>query len=154
MLFGHRELRKIVVENELLQDLGVDWPTFLEAKRDLKFQLGIQSYKSAQALACYLTIVRAAADPKVRKKQNLVTAHDVLTVATAILRDVTTHIIEEMQGAHDSFFSVGTRQHEGEAFRIERATKSGRPVPPTDAQKGKPNPKADIAKVPPRGIKA
>lgn len=138
VLFGHRDLKGVIEDNELLQDLGIDFATFVSAKRDLKFQLGIQTYKSAQAVAVYLTIVRAAVDPKVRKKKNFVTDREVLDPAGAILRDVTTHIIEEMQGAHDSFFAVGDRKVVGEQFRIDRAKKSGRPVPAADAPKGRP----------------
>lgn len=149
---GHRDLRKIVEDNELLQDLGIDWQTFLDAKRDLKFQLGIQTYKSAQALAVYLTVVRAACDPKVKKTKNLVTDTEVLGHAGELLRDVTTHIIEEMQAAHDSFFAVGDRKQVGEQFRIDRAKKSGRPVPPTNAGRSKPAPKGDLR--PRGGVKA
>ncbi|MBI1946072.1 MAG: hypothetical protein HYS27_10270 [Deltaproteobacteria bacterium] len=140
VVLGHRDLVKVIGDNELLQDLGIDFATFLSAKRDLKFQLGIQTYKSAQALAVYLTVVRAAADPKVKKTKNFVTDREVLDPAGAILRDVTTHIIEEMQGAHDSFFAVGDRKQVGEQFRIDRAKKSGRPVPAADAPKGRPTP--------------
>jgi hypothetical protein len=135
-----RRIQKIVESNELLQDLGITWKTFVEAKRDLKFQLGLQSYKSAQALACYLSVIRAACDPKVRKTHNLVTDGEVLQLAGDVLRDVTTHIIEEMQNAHDTFFSVGDRQQVGEEFRLERAKKSGRPAPPANAPKGRPLP--------------
>lgn len=140
VVLGHRDLVKVIGDNELLQDLGIDFATFLSAKRDLKFQLGIQTYKSAQALAVYMTVVRAAADPKVKKTKNFVTDREVLDPAGAILRDVTTHIIEEMQGAHDSFFAVGDRKQVGEQFRIDRAKKSGRPVPAADAPKGRPTP--------------
>lgn len=142
VLFGHRDLKGVIDDNELLQDLGIDFATFVSAKRDLKFQLGIQTYKSAQAIAVYLTVVRAAADPKVRKKKNFVTDREVLDLAGAVLRDVTTHIIEEMQAAHDSFFAVGDRKVVGEQFRIDRAKKSGRPVPAADAPKGRATPAA------------
>jgi hypothetical protein len=152
VLFGHRDLKGMIEDNELLQDLGIDFATFLSAKRDLKFQLGIQTYKSAQSLAVYLTIVRAAADPKVRKKKNLVSDREVLDLASAILREVTTHIIEEMQGAHDSFFAVGDRKVTGEQFRIDRAQKSGRPVPAADAPKGRPTPNV-AAKAKPGALK-
>lgn len=152
VVFGHRDLKGVIDDNELLQDLGIDFPTFVSAKRDLKFQLGIQTYKSAQALALYLTVVRAAADPKVMKKKNFVTDREVLDGAGAILRDVTTHIIEEMQGAHDSFFAVGDRKVAGEQFRIDRAKKSGRPVPAADAPKGRPAP-AVAAKPKPGALK-
>lgn len=142
VVLGHRDLAKVIGDNELLQDLGIDFATFVSAKRDLKFQLGIQTYKSAQALAVYLTVVRAAADPKVRKTKNFVTDREVLDPAGALLRDLTTHIIEEMQAAHDSFFAVGDRKQVGEQFRIDRAKKSGRPVPPAGAPKGRPLPDA------------
>lgn len=140
VVFGHRDLKKIIDDNELLQDLGIDFLTFVDAKRDFKFQLGIQTYKSAQALALYLTVIRAAADPKVRKTKNLVTDVEVLSLAGELLRDVTTHIIEEMQAAHDSFFAVGDRKQVGEQFRIDRAKKSGRPAPASNAPKGRPSP--------------
>lgn len=135
---GHRDVRKIIEGNELLQDLRITWQTFLDAKRDLKFQLGLQGYKSAQALAVYLTVVRASCDPKVKKGKNLVSDEEVLKHAGELLRDVTTHIIEEMQGAHDSFFAVADRKQAGEQFRVDRAQKSGRPVPPPTAPKGRP----------------
>ncbi|HEY4222720.1 MAG TPA: hypothetical protein VGO62_15295 [Myxococcota bacterium] len=155
VVFGHRDLNKIVVDNELLQDLGIDWRTFVDAKRDFKFQLGIQTYKSAQALAVYLTVVRAAADVKVRKTRNFVTDVEVLGLAGDILRDVTTHIIEEMQSAHDTFFAVGDRKVVGEQFRIDRAKKSGRAVPAANAPKGRATPvpaKGDLR--PKGGMKA
>jgi hypothetical protein len=152
VVLGHRDLRKVIEDNEILQDLGIDWQTFLDAKRDLKFQLGIQTYKSAQALSVYLTIIRASCDPKVKKTRNFVTDTEVLGPAGEILRDITTHIIEEMQNAHDSFFAVGDRRNVGEQFRIDRAKKSGRPVPEANAPKGRPTPKGDLR--PKGGVKA
>ncbi|MDP2343177.1 MAG: hypothetical protein Q8O67_19625 [Deltaproteobacteria bacterium] len=140
---GHRPLQKIVADNELLQDLGIGWLTFVDAKRDLKFQLGIQSYKSAQAIALYLTVIRAAVDPKVRKTANLVTDVEILDLAKDLLREVTTHLIAEMQDAHDSFFAIGDRSTQGEQFRIDKAKKSGRAVPEANAPKGRPTLKTD-----------
>jgi hypothetical protein len=154
VLLHKRRIQQIVESNELLQDLGVTWLTFVDAKRDLKFQLGLQTYKSALALACYLTVIRAACDPKVRKKDNVVTDAEVLKIAGGLLRDVTTHIVEEMQDAHDSFFAVGDRAKVGEEFRIERAKKSGRPVPAANAPKGKPAPPVPPGKPKPGAMKA
>lgn len=142
VVFGHRPLQKVIADNELLQDLGVTWLVFVDAKRDLKFQLGIQSYKSAQAIALYLTVVRAAVEPKVRKTANFVTDVEVLDLAKGLLREVTTHVIAELQGAHDSFFAVGDRTAMGEQFRVDRAKKSGRAVPDQNAPKGQPTLKA------------
>jgi hypothetical protein len=151
---GHRPLQKIVADNELLQDLGIGWLTFVDAKRDLKFQLGIQSYKSAQAIALYLTVIRAAVDPKVRKTANLVTDVEILDLAKDLLREVTTHLIEEMQNAHDSFFAIGDRSTQGEQFRIDKAKKSGRTVPEPAAPKGRPTLKAEPARPTPGARKA
>ncbi len=148
-----RKLQKIVEDNELLRDLSITWLTFVDAKRDLKFQLGLQTYKAALALACYLTVVRAACDPKVRKTHNLVTDVEILALAGGILRDVTTHIIEEIQNAHDSFFAVGDRRAVGEQFRVDRAKASGRPIPAANAPKGRSMP-VDAPKPKPGGIKA
>lgn len=136
--FGHRPLQKVIADNELLQDLGITWLTFVDAKRDLKFQLGLNSYRSAQCIALYLTVIRAAADPKIRKTANFVTDEEVLDLAKGILREVTTHIIAELQNAHDSFFAVGDRAAVGEQFRIDKAKQSGRAVPDKNAPKGQP----------------
>jgi len=138
VVWGHRPMAKVVADNELLQDLGITWTTFVDAKRDLKFQLGIQSYKSAQAMAVYLTVVRAACEPKVRKTANFVNDEAVLDLAKELLREVTTHVVDCLQGAHDSFFAVGDRAAQGEQFRIDRAKRSGRAVPDADAPKGQP----------------
>lgn len=135
---GHRPLQRVIADNELLQDLGISWLTFVDAKRDLKFQLGQNSYRSAQAIALYLTVLRAAVDPKVRKTHNFVSDGEILELGKGLLREVTTHIIEEMQGAHDSFFAIGDRKVVGEQFRIDRAKKSGRAVPDANAPKGQP----------------
>lgn len=138
VVLGHRPLQKVIADNELLQDLGIGWLTFVDAKRDLKFQLGQNSYRSAQAIALYLTVLRAAADPKVRKTANFVTDTEVLDLGKALLREVTTHVIQELQGAHDSFFAVGDRKAVGEQFRVDKAKKSGRAVPDANAPKGQP----------------
>lgn len=144
--FGHRPLQKVIADNELLQDLGITWLTFVDAKRDLKFQLGLNSYRSAQAVALYLTVVRAAADPKVRKTANFVMDEEILDLAKDLLREITTHVIAEMQDAHDSFFAVGDRKAVGEQFRIDKAKASGRTVPDALAPKGQPTLKAPGSK--------
>jgi len=154
VVFGHRPLQKVIADNELLQDLGVTWMVFVDAKRDLKFQLGIQSYKSAQAIALYLTVVRAAVEPKVRKTANFVADEEVLTLAKDLLREVTTHVIDELQNAHDSFFAVGDRTAMGDQFRIDRAKKSGRTVPDAQAPKGRPTLTAPPARPTPGARKA
>jgi len=150
---GHRPLQKVIADNELLQDLGINWLTFVDAKRDLKFQLGQNSYRSAQAIALYLTVLRAAVDPKVRKTHNFVSDVEILDLGKDLLREVTTHVIAELQGAHDSFFAVGDRKAVGEQFRVDKATKSGRAVPDANAPKGQPTLKGPPTKPGPMGQK-
>jgi hypothetical protein len=111
LLLAKRQPRRLIDDNELLGDLGITFnKTFLTAKKDLKFGLGLQAYKAGQALGLYLLVVRAACDPKVRKDKNLVSDGAVLEVANGLLRDVTTHVVEEMQVQHDEFFRVGDRK--------------------------------------------
>ena len=137
---GHRDLHRLIEQNELLQDLGIAFRNFVDAKRDLKFQLGLQTYKSALALSLYLTVLRAGCDPKVKKQISLVKDAEILTLGSGILRDVTTHVIEHMQLAHNEFFTVGDRKQVGEAFRIDRAKRSGRTAPDASALPGRPTP--------------
>jgi hypothetical protein len=140
VVLGHRPMAQVINDNEMLQDAGITHLRFIDAKRDLKFALGSNTYRSAQAIALYLSVVRAAVDPKVRKKANFVADVEVLALASGILRDLTTHVLQEMQSAHDTFFAVGDRHSVGEQFRLDRAKKSGRAVPAADAPKGKPTP--------------
>jgi len=112
LLLAKRQPARIIGDNEMLQDLDITFQKFLAAKKDLKFQLGLQVYKSAQAVALYLMVVRAAVDPKVRKVKSLVKDEPVIEAANGLLRDVTTHIIEELQVKHDQFFEVGERKQQ------------------------------------------
>ncbi|MCP4502031.1 MAG: hypothetical protein GY822_18900 [Deltaproteobacteria bacterium] len=110
VLLGRRPLARIVDDNESLEDIGIRFKDFVLKKRDLKFSLGRNSYKSAQALAMYFTIIRFAADPKAKKKSNLVKDEDVIGVANELFREVSAHLIEELQLKHDDFFEVGKRK--------------------------------------------
>ncbi len=154
-----RNLGKMIGDNELLQDWGIDFATFLSAKRDLKFQLGLNTYRSAQALALYLSLVRAACDPKVKKTVNLVKDEEILDLANGILRDVTTHVVQEMQLTKDGFLLVGDRRSVAEEERLAKVKKSGRrdPLAPPQAAPGaRPAPGpggAKPSKPPPGGIR-
>lgn len=109
LVLSKRQPPRLVGDNEMLQDLGITPQRFLAARQDLRFQLGLQGYKSAQAIALYLFVVRAAVDPKVRKKVSLVKDEEALGPANDLLRDVVTHVVEHLQIQHDEFFRVGNR---------------------------------------------
>lgn len=100
---------KLIGDNELLQDLGITHAVFLKAKQDLRFQLGLQGYKSAQAISLYLFVVRAAADPKVKKRFALVKDEEAMDPANELLREVVTHVVQHLQITHDEFFQIGKR---------------------------------------------
>lgn len=113
LLISKRSPQRLVDKNEMLQDLGVTHKDFVRARQDLRFHLGLQGYKSAQAIALLLLIVRAACDPKVRKEVSLVKDEEVLASANALLREITTHVIGHMQAGHDRFFEVEGRKKPG-----------------------------------------
>lgn len=110
-----RAIQKVIDDNEALQDLGISFRDFTAKRRDLKFGLGLQGYKSSQALGLYFVIIWKAADPKVRKGKNLVQDVEVLDLANQILREVATHIVEDMQVNKDKFLEVGNRRKIAEA---------------------------------------
>jgi hypothetical protein len=112
-VLAKRNPPRLIGENEMLKDLGVTFQTFTHAKRDLKFGLGLQGYRSGQALGVYLLVVRAACDPKVKKALSLVRDEETLVAANGILRDVATHVIHQMQLDHDEFYAVGQRKELG-----------------------------------------
>ena len=116
-LLGRRPLSKIIDDNEALDDLGIKFKDFVLKKRDLKFTMGLQTYKASQALALYFTVVRYAADPKAKKKLHLVSDNEVLDVANAVLRDVAAHIVEDMQARKDEFFTLNDRKDRAIAAR-------------------------------------
>jgi hypothetical protein len=105
-----KNLNRLIGDNNYLQDHGINFKAFMTAKRDLKFHLGSQTYKSGMALSLYLTVVRASCDPKVRKSDNLISDAELLEIANGILRDVTTHIVEELQLEVDRFYAVDGRR--------------------------------------------
>jgi hypothetical protein len=100
----------VIRDNEMLQDLGITHREFISAQRDMRFQMGLQAYKSGAALGLYFTILRAGCDPKVKKKLNYVRDKELLDLANEVLRDVTKHIVDEMQVQHDKFFEHGDRK--------------------------------------------
>ena len=108
-LLAKRTPVKLIERNEALAEQGIRHKDYLDAKRDLKFNLGLQAYKSSQALALFLTIVRYAADPKAKKHVSFVKDEEVLKAANGLMREIVTHVVEEMQLKYDDFFTVGDR---------------------------------------------
>lgn len=124
MLLHKRRLPKIIGDNHMLQDMGINWGKFQLAKKDLKFHLGSNTFRSSTAIALYLYVVRASVDKKVRKSENLVRDTEILELACGILRDVTTHIVAEMQLKVDTFLTVGERKQAA----IARQNRPRRPL--------------------------
>ena len=113
VLFSKRPLRRLLANNSGLKAAGIDWNRFWEAKKDMKFQLGHNNYKSALALTLYLHIVRMSCDPAVAKEENFVEDLEVLKAANAILDYVAESIIQHHRLSIDEFWGAPHRGRRG-----------------------------------------
>ena len=113
--FGIREAvrRQLLAGNQALKKAGMDWNRFMSAKKDLRFQLGHNNYRSAIALVFYLHTVRMSCDPDVKKDQNFVSDEPVLTAANAILDYVAESIITHHRLSVDEFWGAPHRGSKG-----------------------------------------
>ena len=126
VMLAKRNPAKLVDENMALRERGIRHATYLNAKRDLKFNLGLQAYKSSQAIALYLSIIRWAVERSAKRSRSLMSDDELLDVANGLMRDIVTHIIEDMQLDHDAFYDVGDRATRTGGGILAR----GRPVVP------------------------
>ena len=109
VLFGKRPLPRLLANNQALKAEGINWNRFNTAKKDLRFQLGHNNYKSALALVLYLYVIRMSCDPKVKKQENFVGDDEVLQPANAILDYVTESIVQHHRLSVDDFMSAPHR---------------------------------------------
>jgi hypothetical protein len=109
MLLGRKNLKKLIGENELLADNGLDDAAWQVAKKDLTFNLKANYWKAAEGLARVLFLVRGAADPKVRKTDNLVSDVVVLKGAYDVLRFALKNLTAEEGEEQETFMGVGNR---------------------------------------------
>jgi len=103
VIFGKRPLRRLLEANQGLKQEGINWSVFTIAKKDMRFQLGQNNYKSSLALGLYLFIVRCSCDPKIIKKDNFVNDIEVLEQANPILDYVAESIVQHHRLAIDRF---------------------------------------------------
>ena len=94
VLFGKRPLRRLLEANQTLKQEGITWAVFTMAKKDMRFQLGQNNYKSSLALGLYLYIVRCSCDPKITKKDNFVNDIEVLEKANPILDYIAESVVQ------------------------------------------------------------
>jgi hypothetical protein len=126
LLLAKRTPAKLINGNEGLAERGITHKEYLVAKRDLKFGLGLQAYKASQAVALYLTIVRYAIDRKTRRKVSLMSDDEVMEVANGLMRDIVTHVVDELKIKFEKFYEVGDRStRDGKGI-----LKKGRPIIP------------------------
>lgn len=104
-----KNMKRILGDNELLCELGVDEAQWQLARKELQFNLKANYWRAAGAVARLLLIVRGACDPKVRKTDNLVSETAILASAYEILRYVIKHIVENAGEAHETFMGVNQR---------------------------------------------
>jgi hypothetical protein len=128
---SRRNMKRILTENELLCDVGMTEQEWQLARRDLQFNLQANYWKAAGALGRMLLVVRGAADPKVRKTDNVVSDVQVLGYAYNILRFAMRHLTEQYAETHADFMGVGERERKAQADRDKRMPK---PAPPPAAK--------------------
>jgi hypothetical protein len=110
VLFGKRPLRRLLSNNEGLKAAGIDWNRFSVAKKDLRYQLGQNNYKSALALVLFLHIVRLSCDPSIKKVENFVNDNDVLAHANILLEDIAEAIVKHHRLSLDRFLDAPHRR--------------------------------------------
>ena len=103
VLFGKRPLRRILEGNQALREDRITWASFTMAKKDLRFQLGQNNYKSSLALGLYLYIIRCSCDPKISKKENFVNDIEVLEKANPILDYIAESVVQHHRLVVDRF---------------------------------------------------
>ncbi len=103
VVLSRKNMQTLIGRNELLQDLGLGVPDWLNARKDLRFALKSNTQKALKAVATLLLIVRAGCDPKVKKQDSLVKDIAVLEPANALLKDCVIQLIEHYQKAADRF---------------------------------------------------
>ncbi|MBL91575.1 MAG: hypothetical protein CMH56_07150 [Myxococcales bacterium] len=113
VLFAKRPMRRLLSQNQGLVGVGIDWNRFQGAKKDMRFQLGHNNYKSSIALVLYLHVVRMSCDPKVQKDANFVEDLEVLKPANAVLDYVAESIIQHHRLAIDEFWGAPHRGRRG-----------------------------------------
>ena len=110
VMLGKRPVRRLLSNNEALKTAGIDWHRFNLAKKDLRFQLGQNNYRSSLALVLYLHVVRCSCDPKIRKVENFVNDNDVLQPSNVILEDVAEAIVKHHRLSLDRFLDAPHRR--------------------------------------------
>lgn len=106
---ARKNLKRLVGENELLTDNGLTMDAYQLAKKDLQYNLKANYWKAGEALARFLYLVRGAADPKVRKTDNLVSDLAVLGSAYDVLRFAMRTLVDQMDESQQDFMGVGAR---------------------------------------------
>ena len=113
VLFAKRPMRRLLAQNQALIQVGIDWNRFQGAKKDMRFQLGHNNYKSSIALVLYLHIVRMSCDPTIQKDTNFVGDIEVLNAANPILDYVTESIVQHHRLSIDDFWGAPHRGRRG-----------------------------------------
>lgn len=131
MLVARKNLKKLLGENELLGENGLTENEWQHAKKDLQFNLKANYWKAGEALARVFFLVRGAADPTVRKTDNLVSDEAILKPAYEVLRFAMRTMIDQDSENNETFLDVGERK----AIAEKELAKRKPPAPPANAKK-------------------
>jgi len=86
------DVHLLVGENQQLLDWNILPDMLLSAYRRLSFSYGLNKSESAFGLATLLMVIRAGADPKIKKTISLVKEAGLLGSANQILQDFCSHL--------------------------------------------------------------
>ncbi len=110
MLLARKNLKRLLGDNEFLQEHGLNEAAYQLAKKDLTFNLKANYWKAAEGLGRMLLIIRGAADPKVRKTDNVVSDAEILKAAYEVLRSALRTLVDQVGESAEGFMEVGSRQ--------------------------------------------
>jgi len=119
-----KNMKKLLGDNELLAENGMNDAAWQHARKDLTFNLKANYWKAGEALARLLYIVRGAADPKIRKTDNLVSDVEILKLAYNVLRLLMRTLTEQIAETNETFLSVGDRTKKATAIQAARGKKA------------------------------
>ncbi len=123
MLMARKNLKKLLGENELLAENGLTEDVWQHAKKDLQFNLKANYWKAGEALARVFYLVRGAADPTVRKTDNLVSDEAILKPAYEVLRFAMRTMMDQLGEDNETFLGVGQRKTVAEQAKLPKGKK-------------------------------
>jgi hypothetical protein len=85
-------LEEVLQSNTFLAQEKIDLASIIQASRILKYELGVNHKRVANALALYLTVIYACCEPKIKKHTSLAPQVKILTLAAEVIHNIAMHV--------------------------------------------------------------